>query len=168
MKRTLLLILALGVVLLGACSANPIKHYVNEEFGYSIDYPKDWILEEFNPNEIGIMPKDSDYNQIQIGAFHGEPMIGSLSESLVATSTEVSLQQSFDMLGGTNLNIIVNEPASGKWDWVVTFTVIYEDTQLRGGEYIKEIESTTYTIFYVQNGDWSEGWEVIDSFSLSE
>lgn len=171
MQRILLPILVIGVLLLSACGApseTRLTHYVNKEFGYSIDYPKGWILEELNPNEIGIMPRDSDYNQIQIGAFPGESMIGSLSESLVAASTEASLQQFFDMLGGTNLNVSINEPASGKWDWVVTFTVIYEDNPLQGGQFIKETESISYTLFFIQFMDWPEGQEVINSFSLTE
>lgn len=182
MKRILLAILVIGILLLSACGAPPTTppaeaptepqpqfvHYVNKEFGFSIDYPKGWLLEELNPNEIGIKPKDSKYNQIQIGAFHGEPMIDSLPESWVAASTEASLQQFFDMLGGTNLNVFINEPASGKWDWVASFTVIYEDTPLQGSFFIKETKSTCYTLMLILCLDWPEGLAVINSFRLTE
>jgi hypothetical protein len=179
MKRILLPILIIGVLLLGACGAPStpsdeaptqpqFTHYVNKEFGFSVNYPKDWILEELNPNEIGIKPEDSEYNQVQIGAYIGEPIIASMPESWVAASTEAGLQQFFDMLGGTNLNIFVNEPASGKWDWVVAFTVIYEDTSLQGGQFIKETESISYTLFFIHCMDWPEGQEVINSFRLIE
>ncbi len=63
MKRILLSILVIGILLLSACGApseTQLVHYVNKEFGYSIDYPKGWLLEELNPNEIGIKPKDSN------------------------------------------------------------------------------------------------------------
>jgi len=170
MKR-ILPILVIGVLLLSACGApaeTKVTHYVNKEFGFSIDYPKGWILEELNPNEIGIKPEESEYNQIQIGAYAGEPIIASMPESWVAAANEAGLQQFFDVLGGTNLNIFINEPASGKWDWVVTFTVIYEDTPLQGSFFIKETESTCYTLTLIQCMDWPEGQEVINSFRLTE
>jgi hypothetical protein len=166
MKVMLLPLLVIGVLLLSACGApattQPAEaptepqfvHYVNEEFGYSIDYPKGWLLEELNPNEIGIKPKDSEYNQVQIGAYAGEPIIGSLPESWVAAANEAGLQQFFDVLGASNLNVFINEPASGKWDWVVSFTVIYEDTPLQGGQFIKETKSVSYTLFFIQRSDW--------------
>jgi hypothetical protein len=172
-QRILLSVLVIGVLSLVACgapsTAPPTQvHYVNEEFSFSIDYPKGWILEELNPNEIGIKPKDSEYNQVQIGAYAGEPIIGTLPESLVAAANEAGLQQFFDTLGARNLNIFVNEPASGKWDWVVAFTVIHEDTPLQGGQFIKETESVSYTLFFIQCMDWPEGQEVINSFRITE
>lgn len=166
MKRILLLILASGILLLGACGGPTTTHYVNEEFGYSIDYPKGWLLEELNPNEIGIRPTDSKYDQIQIGAFPGEPVIGLLSESWVAAITEAALQQFLDILGGTNLNVFINEPASGKWDWVASFTAIYQGTPLQGSFFVKETESMAYTLTLIQSTDWPEGSKVLDSFRL--
>ena len=176
MKRILLPILVIGVLLLSACSAPAtapptepqFMHYVNKEFGFSIDYPKGWLLEKLNPNEVGIKPKDSEYNQIQIAAYAGEPMIGSMPESWVVASTEASLRQFFDVLGGTNLNVFINEPATGKWDWVAGFTVVYEDTPLQGSLSIKETKSTCYTLILIQCMDWPEGQEVISSFRLTE
>lgn len=146
-------------------------HYVNEEFGFSIDYPEDWLLEEVNPNEVGIRPKDSKYNQIQIGAYEAQPIIGVYEESFVAASHKASLQQFFDMLGASDLDVLVNEPASGMWDWVVSFTVIYEDIPIQGGEFIKEHHITedeclVYSLFYMQSTDWPEGIKVIDSFRV--
>lgn len=171
MKRIFLSFLVIGVLLIGACGApseTKVIHHVNKEFGFSVDYPKGWLLEEINPNEIGIKPRDSDYNQIQIGAFPGEPIMGSLPESQVAALTEAMIQQFFDMLGGTNLNVFINEPASGKWDWTASFTVIYEGTPLQGVFLIKETESTCYTLTLIQCLNWPEGQEVLNSFRLTE
>lgn len=171
MKRTLLPVLALGILLLSACSApaeTQVIHYVNKDFGFSVDYPKGWILEEINPNEIGIKPTDNDYNQIQIGADYTEPVIGSMPEQWVADVNEAGLQQFWDMRGGSNLNIIINEPTTGKWDWVVTFTVIYEGTPLQGSFLAKETPSILYTATIIQCMDWPEGQEVINSFKLIE
>lgn len=171
MKRILLPTLVIGILLLSACGASSetqLVHYVNKEFGYSIDYPKGWLLEELNPNEIGIKPKDSKYNQIQIGGFHEEPIIGSIPESWGAASIEAILQQFFDMLGGTNLNVFINEPTSGKWDWMAGFTVIYESTPLQGSFFMKETKSTSYTLMLIQALDWPEGLAVMNSFRLIE
>jgi len=147
-------------------------HYVNEEFEFSLDYPKGWLLEEVNPNEVGIRPKDSEYNQIQIGAYEAEPIIGVYEESFIVSSHKASLQQFFDMMGASDLEILVNERASGMWDWVVSFTVIYEDTPLQGGElikerYISEDEFLVYSLFYMYSMDWPDGLKVIDSFTIT-
>jgi len=95
-------------------------------------------------------------------------MIGSLPESQVAALTEAMIQQFFDMLGGKNLNVFINEPASGKWDWTASFTVIYEDTPLQGVFLIKETGTISYTLTLIQCMDWPEGQEIINSFKLTE
>jgi hypothetical protein len=165
-KRILLIILVTGVLLLGACGGNPNKHYVNEELGYSIDYPKEWFLEEVNPTRTGIRPGDSASKQIQIDAYIGSPSSTLMPDALLATSYETKLWQALKPFGFTDLNISVNKRGTEKWDWEIAFTVIYEDTLLQGGEFIKETESITYTIFFLQSEDWPEGQEVINSFSL--
>ncbi len=160
--------------MLGACgspntdSSPEFTHYVNAEFGFSVDYPTDWILEEVDLGKIGIKPEESAYNQIMISAYVGSPAFASSPEFMISTSNEASLRQFFEALGFTDLTILVNEPASEKWDWVMTFTVFYEDIPLQGGQFIKETESVYYTLFFLQNTDWPEGQEVIDSFSLTE
>ncbi|MFC2022753.1 hypothetical protein ACFLTL_01140 [Chloroflexota bacterium] len=126
-----------------------------------------WILEEFNPNEIGIMPEDSEFNQIQIGA-HREPVIGSLPESTVAAVTEAILQQFFNTLGGTNLNIFLNEPSSGKWDWVAMFTFTFKNAPLQGSFVVKETKSGSYKLMLIQLMDWPEGQAVMNSFNAPE
>jgi len=170
----------MGVLLLSACGSPNTEssteapnqpqftHYANEEFGFSVDYPTGWILEEVDLDKIGIKPEESAYNQIMISAHIGKPTIASMPEVMIAVANEASLQQFFDALGFTDLNVSVNEPASGKWDWVVAFTVIYEDIPLQGGQFIKETESISYTLFFTQCMDWPEGQEVINSFSLTE
>jgi len=171
MKRILLIIPVIGVLLLGACATTPggqLTHYVNEELNFSIDYPNGWIMEELDSDKIGIMPGGGGYNQIQITAYVVEPAIASTPESLVASMYEAILQLFAETFGGIDLYISVNEPASGKWDWVAAFTLTHEDTPLQGGLFIKETESITYTIFFLQSTDWPEGQEVIDSFSPTE
>lgn len=92
-------------------------------------------------------------------------------ESFIISTHKAGLQQYFDGLGASNLEILVNEPALGMWDWVVNFTVIYEDTPLQGGEFIKERyisedEFLVYSLFYMHSKDWPEGIEVINSFTV--
>jgi len=147
-------------------------HYVNEEFEFSIDYPEGWLLEEVSPNEVGIKPKDSEYNQIQIGAYDAKPIIGVYEEAFIVSVHETSLRRYFDALGAYELEILVNERASGMWDWVVRFTVVYEDTPLQGGElineyYFSEDEVLVYSLFYMYSEDWPDGFEVIDSFTIA-
>ncbi len=142
--------------------------YTNEEFGYRIDYPKNWALVELNPNEMVLGPKDKEYEQIQIGSFSTEPILDLFSESQLAALNEISLQQFFDGLGATNLNIAINERIYEKWDWFMFFTVIYQDTPLTGSYVVKETPSMTYTLLFVQatGADWQEGIDVVASFTL--
>ena len=164
----LVLLLAGSVV---ACETSPEPELVNYEsadFGYTVDYPQGWDLVQLSGNEIVIGPGDSKYNQIQISAKAGEPRIGLLPESLIANSTEANLQQLFSRLGVTNLNISKNEPASGKWDWVVAFTFVHEGTPLEGEMLVKETESMYFslTVISISGTDWPEGQAVVDSFRL--
>jgi hypothetical protein len=150
-------------------------HYVNWQFLFSVDYPKDWLLEEVNPNGveigIGIKPKDSKYNQIQITVYNAPPLMRGFEDSFVADSQRTSLQQFFEQLGASNLNILVNKRASGMWDWEVSFTVTYEDTPLQGGvftkeKYINDEECTVYSLFYMHTTDFPEVLEVVNSFAV--
>ncbi len=180
MKRILLMILVIGVLMLSACGSpntdsSPeapnqpgFTHYVNADYGFSVDYPTDWIFEEVDPGTIGIKPEESSYNQIMISANVGGLAPPSTPEIMISVSTEASLRQFFEALGFTELTIITNEPATEKWDWVMTFTIVYEDIPLQGGQFIKETGSIYYTVLFLQNTDWPEGQEVIDSFSLTE
>jgi hypothetical protein len=139
----------------------------NTEFGYSIVFPEDWLFEEMNYNEVTVRPTDSQYDQIQIGAYFVEPVIASVSQSVFADSIEASVQEFFDALGSTNLDVYVNSPATGKWDWVALFTVDLQDVPLQGQVFVKETDSISYLVFLVQStGDWPEGQSVIDSFTL--
>lgn len=147
-----------------------VVNYTDSEFGYSIAYPKCWYFEQLNDNEIGVRPKDIEYNQIQIEAFHGEPLIDSMPESQFATITEWTFQLYFEALGCTNLNVYINEPASGEWDWMSAFTVTCEDTSLQGEQFIMETQSTSYTltILQVADIDWYAGQEVLNSFQVEK
>lgn len=165
MKRIFLIILVVGVLSLGACVTDPITHYVNEELGFSIDYPRDWFMEELSSSTIGIKPTDSAYNEIQIFAEVGTSLTSEMTDLLRAEMYSSNLQQIFSAEDYTDFSMTTNQRTTGQWDWVATFSVTYEDTPLQGGELIKETESMSYTIFYLQSGDWLEGEEVMDSFS---
>ena len=163
-----------AVVLLGlvaltgiACgSNNPISHYENKEFSYSIDYPREWEFGNINKNEIGVMPRDTTYNQIQIAAYHTEPLIGTVPESTYANMSAKSLTTFINLVGGSNVNISYNQRASGQWDWTTIFTFKYEGELLSGKFLIKETPSTTYTLACLGNAYWTEGEIVVDSFKV--
>lgn len=145
-----------------------LVQYTSSDFSYSIDYPKCWHFEQINDNEISIKPKDSNYTRIEIGAYHEEPMIGSVPESLYATIMEVGIELFYGELDCTNVNIYINEPASGKWDWVTAYTVTCDGMQLEGQSLIKETQSTAYNLAvgHAAGVDWPEGQDVVNSFSI--
>jgi hypothetical protein len=172
MKWVLLPILVIGILSLTACGApseTQFVQYENEEFGFSIDYPKGWQLKEPKSGEVRIEPKDSEYNQVQIGALAETPVISSLAESETAAFIETVLQRFFDLLEASNLNILVNERATGRWDWVASFTAVHKDgTPLQGSLFIKESNSTCYVLTLIQCMDWPKGQQVVNSFRLTE
>jgi hypothetical protein len=169
--RTVILVLIAILLAIGgavSCGESSQKQYVNSKFGYSIEYPSNWIREELNPNEIGIKPQDNKYNQIQIGAWHGVTGIDRLSDAWVTNLTDASLKQFLNALGGKDINIFINERATGNWDWLAMFAFTFEDTPLQGAQMIKETDDTTYVLTILQCLDWPEGGEVIKTFKLIE
>lgn len=174
MKKLCLLLTVVSVLWLLACAApqdepvnqGQVVHYVNNELVFSIDYPGNWQLEEVDPNEIVIRPRDSEYNQIRIGARSDYPMLYYVSEPSVAATVETALQQFFDELGASDLNIVFNERVHEEWDWIAQFTVTYGGRPLDGVQFMKQIEPMTYWLFIMKYMDWPEGFEVISSFKL--
>jgi len=160
--------MAIGILLLGACngSGGELTHYVNEQYGYSIDYPSDWLLEDLSDNETGVMPPNAHYNQIQISSFPGEPTLDLMDDEAIRSTNEAVLQLLADQLEVLEMEITVNERSEERWDWVVEFTMnLQEGSTLEGGLLIKETPTVTYNVFYIQSADWPEGQEVIDSFT---
>ena len=88
---------------------------------------------------------------------------------MVAAVTEASLEMFFSILGCENYSISTNEPVSGKWDWKASFTAVCGGTHLSGSYFVKETTSVTYTVFivYPTAEESTEGWAVIDSFTVS-
>lgn len=141
-------------------------HYINTEFHYILDYPEVWHFEELNPNEIEIKPKDSEYARIRVGAFLDSPMLKSLSQEMAIAKTETSLEQFINLLGYTCFSIITNGPASGIWDWEASFTTISGAESLSGSKFTKETEFVRYIVYiiYAKGTEFTDGWDVIDSF----
>lgn len=162
-KLLITLIPLLVLVSLVGCSHEPI-HYVNEELGYIVSYPRDWIFIELSENVIVIKQEVKTENQIQVGAFPDGNGIISLPEVQTAEIVEQLLKEAFDTLGHNILEVTSNEPISNKWDWETTFEVYVGDAVLKGAYYIKETPSLTYTLFLLTEEDWPEAISVLESF----
>ncbi len=170
-KRRLFLTIGLMLILTGpivGCSGAEESsiRYVNEEYGYSIQYPRGWVLDKSDPTAIYVYPENEKYNQINIHASHGEPVRDVFSESEFALLNKVWLQSRLAALGGSDLKVIVNEPMSGKWDWIVRYTFILEGTLLQGVWVLKETSSTAYDLGLIRSSQWPEGQQVMDSFEI--
>ncbi len=165
MKSKLLvwLIPLLLLASLVGCSKGPTQ-YVNEEFGYTISYPGDWIFIEPSENVIIIKPDAKTKNQIQVGVYPGEANIVSLPEAQAAEIVEQILKEVFDALGDNILEITSSEPISDKWDWEATFEVYCAGIVLKGEYYLKETPLLTYTLFVLAEGEWPEATSVLESF----
>ena len=170
MKQVLLSILVVAILLLGACGApgTQLVHYVNEEFGFSIDYPEGWLLESLSPIQIRIEPGDSEYNEIHVITFPAEAEISSIPASVFAVQVEEGLEQFLKESGASDMTIFINEPSSGKWDWEVHFAALYGDTSVKGQLLMKGTKSTYYALAVIHRFSWPEGLDVINSFRLIE
>ncbi len=162
-KLLIALIPLLLLVSLIGCAREPI-HYVNEEFGYILSYPRDWIFIELSENVIVIKSEVKTENQIQVGAFPNGNGITSLPAAQTAEMVEQLLKEAFDTLGYNILELTSNESISNKWHWKATFEVYVDDAVLKGAYYIKETPSLTYTLFLLTEEAWPEAISVLESF----
>ena len=176
MRKVLLLFYILILTsLTAACSPakgelNPsFWQYKRDDLGFSIEYPKDWIIEEFNNNEIGIKPRDGTNTEIQIGAFSGTPILSTMPADEATILIEASLYVFVNSLEGSGLIMISNEPAgsnSNDWDWVARFFYYYEGLPVRGGYYLQETSTMSYTLIFISGTQPPEIDKVIDSFTI--
>lgn len=146
-----------------------LVHYTNSEFGYSLDYPKCWLFQSHDDNNgISIVSKDREFMLMITAGNHQEPFIGSMPNLWFADLTEESIESVFCAGDCTNLNVYMNEPALGKWDWVAAFTLTCYGTPSQGEHFIKETQSTSYFFWVIQKSlvDWSEGQDVLNSFKV--
>ncbi|MFC1992771.1 hypothetical protein ACFLV3_03040 [Chloroflexota bacterium] len=172
MKKLCLLLTAVVMLWLPACAVpqnglvnqGQILQYKNEELAFSIAYPGNWQLVELSLNEILISPPDSEYNQVRVRVQSDFPELYYISETGVASTIETTLQQFFDLIGASNLDIVLNERLQGDWDWIAQFTVNYGGKTLDGFQFMKQADSVTYWVFIMKYANWPEGSEVIDSF----
>jgi hypothetical protein len=100
-------------------------HYTNTEFGYSLDYPSDWYLEQLDPNEIAIGPYTDEFSQIQVVASPGAPVLKPLTPEMAAANTEASLYLFFKETPSITYIILILSPrrtgfAEG-WDVIDSF-----------------------------------------------
>lgn len=145
---------------------NGLVRYTNGELGYSIDFPSDWVLEPIGEQEIAVGPEAPEYNYIQVGVYEGEPIIGTLPDSIVAATTAATVEAALELMGATDVQIGENGPVVGKWDWLVTYSATYEDTFLEGQLAVIEVESTDYILVLMRETDWPEGYNALESFQL--
>lgn len=161
------LISLLASSLIGCSGAEETKvRYVNEQYGYSIEYPRGWVLDESDPAAVYLSPKNEKYNQINIHASHGEPVLDLLSKSQFTLLNKAWLQSRLAALGGGDLKVSVNEPTLGKWDWTVRYTFSLQGKLLRGVWVLRETSSTAYDLGIIESSEWPEGHEVMDSFEV--
>ena len=162
----LALLLAISLAACGqpqpAGESTSYTHYTNTKGAYSLEYPSGWQLEEINPEEIEIRPKHN-WNRVQIGAFEDIPPV---SAELLGPLSEANIRSFCGAKGFENVTIITNEAATGKWDWMTTYSFSYEEMPFFGTFLMKQTHNRLYTFAIVQVGDFPEGLKVLDSFTI--
>lgn len=143
--------------------------YERKDLGFSIEHPKDWDVEEFNDNEIGIKPEDGIGTEIQMGAFNATPFLTVMPTDEAASLIELSLQEFVNSIEGDELTMISIESTGNNtngWYWIALFFYYYEGLPMRGGYYIQETETMSYTLIYTSRAQLSEIDKIIHSFRV--
>lgn len=143
----------------GGATSTDYIHYLNEEHGYSLDYPSNWVLDSSDARSVLITPVDSPMHQ-NLTVFVWA------SESL-EDSVNFALTTARQTLG--DFTLLSSEPLDDTWDWFLGGTYIdSEFREVHYQQYLKATNNFQYTIiaFYELDSTPVEMQRIIDSFSV--
>lgn len=93
----------------------PMETYINDEYGYSISYPINWLAGEQSKKEVYILAKDPDQAYIGIAVLENN----TLPISGVAERWLFAVTQSQD-----NVVIVDSAKMEGLWDWYLSYDYV--------------------------------------------
>jgi hypothetical protein len=152
-------------------SGDALKHFSNDEYGVSFNYPANCYLEQQLDNGLyaTITPKDITNDSISSIKFTAESKEqASMNMSQIAALIGSSLKTDLKGMGFTDVKILSNGPGTGKWDWQATYSFIYNDTTVQVEYYIKETSITIYQLRYSSSDatQWSAAQTILDSLQI--
>jgi len=133
------LALVLLIPNLHCVQASGLDTYTNETWGYSIDYPSDWVVTEIDANRTYITAPPPYTGQISIEVMEnvGLPIEGEVQILLEALS-----------VAWAKLTVLQSDEMQGDWDCYLE----YDSTRLGTGEqfhgelYLKVTDGHVYTV----------------------
>jgi hypothetical protein len=151
-------------------SATALKHYSDATLGFSFDYPYTWQLQQLGQGELIVKPKDSQINQIQIGAYPDKPTFTTFPNDIRSKMAETSVRQLVDAENGTSLKIIKNHSSGNKWDWEISYSFYKGSNSIIGTQFLRETANVVYyvTIYHSVDSPYTEGYSVITSFKMNK
>jgi len=136
---SMLLIVALGLSV--ACSGTPdtkMLTYKNEQFGHSIDYPKDWKVEVAEKGKICLLTPTSP------------SMTGSLMIHVIPSIPIEQAVQSWEIALATQWEELTrydNRKLQGQWDWYLSYSwVTNQGTEFMGQAFFKHTPIYIYRV----------------------
>jgi len=166
------LLLLLGVILLlsslAAACGEPQKtshysHYVNEEYGYGLDYPSNWNVDASEAHLVFIDPpiSCSQLLRVTIAAFDSESDV----------PIDITIRQWVEVLAGTweNFILLSSQPLEDNWDWLVEYTYNIDGLRVRSQNYIKQTNHFGYIVDLTYESDSVpvEMQDILESFTTS-
>jgi len=168
-RRSWILLLGLLLVLIGSipsCSQpeQGYTRYENTAYGYSLLYPSAWILDNSEPENVWLYPKeDSPLIQVNINIndIGHELPIESVVDIAIESLSEAELTDSF--------TLVSSQPLSNKWDWLweCTYLWTYSNLHLHELHYITNTDQFQYELLLAYETDTIpvELKSIADSFS---
>ena len=164
-----LLITVLGIVLVSASCGepevtSPYTHYMNEKYGYSLDYPSDWLLDTSAPDFVKVHPVEFE-TPLYSCCVAIRPWAHTIPIDVCATLHIKHVSQTLE-----DVTILASQEQSDKWDWLVRYTCTLMGHSLYAEDYFKNAEDFQYLIGLVYESDSmpTELRAILDSFQIIE
>ena len=158
------LLLGLGLLLAGptaGCRQAEYVHYSNDQYGYALDYPSNWVLDS------------SDVARVTISTPGLSPFLAAtvtVDDSPRPLPSEASdVQPATWENTGFDFDILSSGPYDGYWDWLVEYTFHLSCGTLRTQEYIKNTNCFGFVVGLTceSHPPPAEMEDILDSFALA-
>jgi len=128
--------------------------YRNPVYGYSIEYPVNWVLNDGNPSNVEIYNEEhSGEEPILINIFVNDWPIP------FAQKVDYFVDDFVHQSAHENVEILSSEPAD-KWDWVISYRFYSDTWPTQARAYFLQTENYTFTIHMLAIGQTGEGWNL--------
>jgi beta-lactamase superfamily II metal-dependent hydrolase len=154
-----------GIVLANVC---PWEHpattdttewttYHNAVYGYSIEYPEDWELDDSDVSWV-VISSEEHFAIVNIGV-HDYPL---------SLEVEVDFWMDNFVYKWENVEVLSSHKPETRWDWVITYRYTFDGIQIYDQAYFLQTPDYTFIIDYAassEGGAYSLCQEFVNTFT---